>query len=140
MTQPSEETIELANRLFDYAREGRTEELAAYLEAGAPVNMRNSGGDSFLTLAAYHDATDTVQMLLERGADLEAANDRGQRALTCAVFKQDESTVRVLLAAGADPDAGQPSARGTAQVFGWPEFEKILSSVLGNESEKVTRE
>ncbi|MDJ1370830.1 ankyrin repeat domain-containing protein [Gulosibacter molinativorax] len=135
MTSPSDDTIELANRLFDYARQGRTEELAAYLDAGAPVNMRNASGDTFLTLAAYHEAPATVQMLIERGIDIEAANDRGQRALTCAVFKQDAESTRVLLVAGADPDAGQPSARGTAEVFGWPAFAEILASVsAGNES------
>ncbi|SJM49960.1 ankyrin repeat domain-containing protein [Gulosibacter sp. 10] len=130
----SDETIELANRLFDYAREGRTAELGAYLDAGAPVNMRNAKGDTLLTLAAYHTEPETVAMLLEHGADVEAANDRGQRALTCAVFKQDVRSARILLAAGADPDAGQPSARGTAEVFGWPEFEELLAEVRGAES------
>lgn len=129
MTQPSDETVALANRLFDYARENRAEELAAYLDAGAPINMRNASGDTFLTLAAYHEAADTVKMLIERGVDIEAANDRGQRALTCAVFKQDAESTRILLTAGADPDAGQPSARGTAEVFGWLVFAEIVASV-----------
>ena len=127
--QPSEESIELANRLFDYARENRAEELAAYLDAGAPINMRNASGDTFLTLAAYHEASDAVKLLIARGIDIEAANDRGQRALTCAVFKQDAESTRALLGAGADPDAGQPSARGTAEVFGWPAFNEILASL-----------
>ena len=119
--------IELANRLFDYAREGRTAELAAYLDAGAPIGMRNAKGDTMLTLAAYHGRTETVAMLVEHGAEIEAANDRGQRALTCAVFKQDAPTTRVLLAAGADEDAGQPTARATAEMFGWPEFDALLA-------------
>lgn len=131
MTQPSDETIELANRLFDYARQGRTEELAAYLDAGAPINMRNASGDTFLTLAAYHDASETVKALIKRGIDIEAENDRGQRALTCAVFKQDVESTHALLAAGADPDAGQPSARGTAEVFGWAAFADLVAAVNG---------
>lgn len=115
---PSDEAIDLAHRLFDLARAGDTATLAAYLQAGAPVDLRNASGDTLLILAAYHVHPDTVEMLLERGADVEAANDRGQRALTCAVFRLDERSVRALLAAGADPDAGTPSARATATMFG----------------------
>ncbi|NLT27381.1 MAG: ankyrin repeat domain-containing protein, partial [Microbacteriaceae bacterium] len=125
--EPSAAAIELANRLFDFARTGAEAELAAYLDAGAPLMMRNAAGDTFLTLAAYHQQPGTVRMLLERGADLEAANDRGQRALTCAVFKQDAESTRLLLDAGADPDAGEPTARATAQMFGWAEFAQLLA-------------
>ena len=129
--EPSQATIELANRMFDYAREGAIAELGAYLDAGAPLMMRNAAGDTFLTLAAYHQQPETVRMLIERGADLEAANDRGQRALSCAVFKQDLECTRLLLEAGADPDAGQPTARATAQMFGWVEFAQLLEAGRG---------
>lgn len=121
---PSDDAIALAQKLFDLARDGDTATLAAYLDAGAPVDMRNGNGDTFLILAAYRDNPETVCMLLERGADVEAENDRGQRALTCAVFKQDVASVTALVAAGADPDAGTPSARQTAQMFG---AENLLS-------------
>lgn len=124
---PSEETIELANRLFDYARQGKVAELTVYLDAGAPIDMRNANGDTFLILAAYNMAPAAVRLLVDRGADIEAENDRGQRALTCAVFKQDAESVRILLAAGADPDAGQPTAHATAAMFGWTEFEGMLT-------------
>ena len=119
MTQtPGDDTIALAQRLFDLARDGDTATLQAYLDAGAPVDMRNQSGDTMLTLAAYHEHPQTVTMLLEHGADIEAANDRGQRALTCAVFKGDEASARALLAAGADPRAGMPTAIETARMFG----------------------
>lgn len=121
------DTIALAQQLFDWARENNAEQLAMYLDAGAPVDMVNANGDTMLTLASYHQATEVAQLLLTRGADIEHANDRGQRALACAVFKQDAATTRVLLAAGADPDAGQPSGRHTAQMFGWDEFEALLA-------------
>ncbi|NLE99176.1 MAG: ankyrin repeat domain-containing protein [Propionibacterium sp.] len=123
----SDELIELANQLFDLAREGETARLAAYIEAGAPVDMRNANGDTFLILAAYHDAPDTVAMLIASGADLEAENERGQRALTCAVFKKDVASARHLIEAGADPDAGTPTARETAKMFGVAEIEALLS-------------
>ena len=108
--QWSEKDIELANRLFDMARDGDTAQLKAYLDAGVSTRLRNHAGDSFLTLAAYHEHPDTVAMLIEAGAEIEHANDRGQRALTCATFKRDVVSMRHLLAAGADPDAGTPSS------------------------------
>jgi ankyrin repeat protein len=118
--------IELAGRVFDLARGGHTEELAAYLDAGVPVNLTNDKGDTLLILAAYHGHAGTVGALLERGADHARANDRGQTALASAVFRQSSDTVRQLLDAGADPDAGGPSARATAMFFELPAMTELL--------------
>jgi ankyrin repeat protein len=118
--------IELAGRVFDLARGGHTEELAAYVDAGVPVNLTNDKGDTLLILAAYHGHPATVGALLDRGADHARANDRGQTALAAAVFRQSTETVTRLLAAGADPDAGGPSARATATFFDLPEMVGLL--------------
>ena len=120
--------IELAGRVFDLARAGSTEELAAYVDAGVPVNLTNDKGDTLLILAAYHSHPETVGALLERGADHSRANDRGQTALAAAVFRQSADTVRLLLAAGADPDTGGPSARATAAFFELPEMTGLLDA------------
>jgi len=61
--------IELAGRVFDLARFGATEELAAYVDAGVPADLTNDKGDTLLILSAYHGHADTVAVLLERGAD-----------------------------------------------------------------------
>jgi uncharacterized protein len=118
--------IELAGRVFDLARSGSTEELAAYLDAGVPANLTNDKGDTLLILAAYRGHADTVAALLARGADHTRANDRGQTALAAAVFRQSGPTVRHLLDAGADPDAGGPSARATAAFFDLPAMTALL--------------
>ncbi|WP_043497583.1 ankyrin repeat domain-containing protein [Georgenia sp. SUBG003] len=118
--------IALAHQMFDMAREGRTEELSALLDAGAPVDLTNAGGDTLLILAAYHQNEGTVRALLDRGADVGRLNDRSQNALTCAVFRQEASIVRMLLDAGAPPDDGRPSARATAQYFGLPDMTALL--------------
>jgi ankyrin repeat protein len=118
--------IELASRVFDLARGGHTDELAAYLDAGVPVNLTNDKGDTLLILAAYHGHPDTVAALLERGADHSRANDRGQTALAAAVFRQSGDTVRRLLDAGADPDGGGPTARETAVFFDLPAMTELL--------------
>lgn len=121
-----DDLTDLAHQLFDLARNGEVERLSAYIDAGAPVDMRNANGDTFLILAAYHHQPETVAMLLAKGADVEAENDRGQRALTCAVFKKDAPTVKLLAEAGADPDAGTPTARQTAEMFGASEITELL--------------
>ena len=114
--------VALANWLFDLARQGDAARLAAYVDAGAPVDLTDAEGNTLLMLAAYHDQPGTVAALVERGADVEAQNRRGQSPLAGAVFKQADEVVRVLLEAGADPDAGTPTARQTAQMFGRPEL------------------
>jgi ankyrin repeat protein len=118
--------IELAGRVFDLARGGHTEELAAYVDAGVPVNLTNDKGDTLLILAAYHGHPDTVAALLDRGADHGRVNDRGQTALGAAVFRQAGDAVRRLLEAGADPDLGGQSARLTARFFDLPAMTELL--------------
>jgi ankyrin repeat protein len=118
--------VELAGRVFDLARGGHTDELAAYVDAGVPANLTNDKGDTLLILAAYHGHPDTVAALLDRGADHARANDRGQTALAAAVFRQSAETVSRLLAVGADPDAGGPSARATAAFFDLPAMVELL--------------
>ncbi|WAX81115.1 ankyrin repeat domain-containing protein [Streptomyces sp. KMM 9044] len=114
---PDPEVVELATRIFDMARSGRTEELVAYVDAGVPANLTNDRGDSLVMLAAYHGHADVVRALLERGADVDRINDRGQTPLAGAAFKGDTEVVKALLQGGADPAAGTPSAVDTARMF-----------------------
>ncbi|WP_018548944.1 ankyrin repeat domain-containing protein [Streptomyces sp. LaPpAH-108] len=114
---PDPEVVELATKIFDLARRGRTEELVAYVDAGVPANLTNDRGDCLVMLAAYHGHADTVRALLARGADADRINDRGQTPLAGAVFKGETEVIDVLLEAGADPAAGTPSAVDTARMF-----------------------
>ena len=86
--------LELAARVFDLARFGHTDELAAYVDAGVPVDLTNDKGDTLLLLAAYYGHPETVAALLARGADPGRVNDRGQTALGAAVFRQSPDAVR----------------------------------------------
>ncbi|WP_172384502.1 ankyrin repeat domain-containing protein [Streptomyces sp. MNP-20] len=111
------EVVELAGKIFDLARAGDTDALAAYVDAGVSVNLTNDSGDSLLMLAAYHGHAPAVRALVERGADVDRANDRGQTPLAGAVFKGADDVVRALVDGGADPAAGMPSALDTARMF-----------------------
>ncbi|CAL9382567.1 ankyrin repeat domain-containing protein [Streptomyces sp. enrichment culture] len=115
---PDPEVVELATKIFDLARQGQTEALVAYVDAGVPANLTNDRGDSLVMLAAYHGHAATVRALLERGAEADRVNDRGQTPLAGAVFKGEQAVIKVLLEAGADPSAGTPSAVDTARMFG----------------------
>ncbi|GHA30271.1 hypothetical protein GCM10010372_32960 [Streptomyces tauricus] len=114
---PDPEVVELATKIFDLARQGQTEALVAYVDAGVPANLTNDRGDSLVMLAAYHGHADAVSALLARGAEADRINDRGQTPLAGAVFKGEDAVIRVLLDAGADPSAGTPSAVDTARMF-----------------------
>jgi uncharacterized protein len=113
---------------FELARNGETETLTEYLDAGLPANLTNSSGDTLLILAAYHKHGDLVRALLDRGADHARVNDRGQTALASAVFRQDTGIVTALLDAGADPELGPKSAVEIARFFDLPEMLTLLTS------------
>jgi ankyrin repeat protein len=120
-SRPDDDVVALAHRVLDLARAGREADLAAYVEAGVPVNLTDEAGNTLVMLAAYHGHEGAVRVLASRGADVDRVNDRGQTPLAGAVFKDEPEVVAALLAAGADPDAGTPSARDTAAVFGRPQ-------------------
>ncbi len=121
-----EQTLAFAHQMFDLARDGRTEELAAYVDAGLPPDLTNDKGDTLLILAAYHAHPGTVAALLERRADPARTNDRGQTALAAGVFRRSAEVVTALLTADADPDLGSPSAVETAVFFELPEMLELL--------------
>ncbi|MER5312476.1 ankyrin repeat domain-containing protein [Streptomyces sp. NPDC002773] len=125
---PDPEVIELASKVFDLARTGDADTLAAYVDAGVPANLTNDKGDSLVMLAAYHGHAAAVSALLARGADADRANDRGQTPLAGAVFKGEEAVIRALLDGGADPEAGTPSAVDTARMFGKTELVELFGT------------
>ncbi len=124
--EPDEETLAFAHRMFDLAREGVTEQLAAYVDAGLPVDLTNDKGDTLLILAAYHGHPATVAALLARGADHARVNDRGQTALAAATFRRCVKSVTALLDAGADPAQGSQSALATATFFELADMLELL--------------
>ncbi|MHA7272332.1 ankyrin repeat domain-containing protein [Arthrobacter sp. TMT4-20] len=113
----ADEAVALAHQLFDAARAGDAATLSRYLDAGVPVTLTNSGGDSLLMLAAYHGHASVVADLARRGVDVNAVNDKGQTPLAGVAFKGYDDVAAVLVGAGADPDRGSPTARQTAQMF-----------------------
>jgi uncharacterized protein len=129
MTQaPDPEVVELATKIFDLARQGQTEALVAYVDAGVPAGLTNDRGDSLVMLAAYHGHADAVRALLARGAEAGGVNDRGQTPLAGAVFKGETAVIKALVEGGADPSEGTPSAVDTARMFGRTELLELFAA------------
>jgi ankyrin repeat protein len=127
-TQPSDDVVGLATRLFTMARAGQAAILAEYLAAGVPANLANDSGDTLIMLAAYHGHADTVRALLDAGADPNRLNDKGQTPIAGAVFKGETDVVRTLLAGGADPTTGRPSAVDAATLFGQTDLVALFAT------------
>lgn len=121
-----DDIIELAGLVFNAARAGDIEGMRSYLDAGVPVNLTNSAGDTLLMLASYHGHAELTALLVERGADVNTQNDRGQTPLAGAAFKGYVEIFRILAEAGADPDAGSPTGRDTAGFFKRQEMLDLL--------------
>jgi uncharacterized protein len=125
---PGPEVVELATKIFGLARQGRTEALLAYVDAGVPADLTNDRGDTLVMLAAYHGHAGTVRALLARGASVDRINDRGQTPLAGAVFKGQRDVIDVLVDGGADPAAGTPSAVDTARTFARTELLELFGT------------
>ncbi|MDT7730474.1 MAG: uncharacterized protein QOK45_727 [Mycobacterium sp.] len=120
------EVLDLASRIFDMARSGDAATLAAYIDAGVPINLTNTNGDTLVMLAAYYGHESAVAALIARGADVDRHNKRGQTPLAGAVFKNDTTIIELLLRVNADPLAGSPSALETARYFGKEQLARQL--------------
>src|SRR5262244_421085 len=84
-----DQAYEMLHDAFQHARTGDAAALAALVDRGVPVDIRNHNGDSLLMLASYHGHLHATRVLLARGADAGRANDRGQTPLAGAAFRGD---------------------------------------------------
>lgn len=101
---PSPERIQ--QLLFDAARLGREEMIAALLQAGGDVTAVGPNGHSALILASYHGHEAATALLLQHGSIVDQPDKaRGNTALMGVAFKGHASIAERLLDAGANPDA-----------------------------------
>ena len=103
--QNDEDAIAFAQGIFELARKGGKPMLEPLLEAGVPVDLRTSDGESLLFLASAEGHTEVVQMLLIRGADPELADHQHRTPLMVAAMHDHGDVVDRLLGAGADASA-----------------------------------
>jgi ankyrin repeat protein len=124
-----DDTLALAARIFQLARDGDADVLRQMLEHGLSANMSNDKGDTLLMLAAYNQNVPAVQVLLAHGADPDRANDKGQTPLAGVAFKGDLAIARLLIEHGAaveGPADGGRSALTVAAMFDRVDLVQLL--------------
>jgi len=129
-----QETLDFAAKCFDLARNGDETTLKAYIDAGLPVNLTNSKGNTLLMLAAYNGHASLVRTLHAKGGDPNICNDLGQSPLAGAIFKNEDAVIRALVDANADPRKGSPTAIECARVF---KKEDLLDLLSATEEERT---
>ncbi|MBL1271525.1 MAG: ankyrin repeat domain-containing protein [Oceanospirillales bacterium] len=95
-TQLDEDAIAFAQGIFELARNGGTNMLRPLLNAGVPVDIRTSNGESLLMLAARNGHADAVQLLLEKGANPALQDADGNTALNLARANGNQATIKHL--------------------------------------------
>ncbi len=117
---------------LDAARAGDVELLKPMLDAGLPVDLADSKGNTLLMLAAYYGEAAMVRFLLDHGAKPDQRNDRGQTPLSGVAFKGKLEVVKLLIERGADPAidlGGGRRAVHFAAYFGHTEIVRYLESL-----------
>lgn len=128
--QQDEDAIAFAQGLFELARNGGAGPLSVMLNAGVPVDIRTSSGDSLLMLACANGHADTAGLLLDAGANPDLRNDQLRTPLMAAAIADQAAMVDRLLEAGADTsltDADGHSALDLARSTGAEDAIKALS-------------
>ena len=113
--------------MVDGEREGV---VAALIQAGANLEVRDLEGSTPLLVACRSGNEDIVRQLVATGANIHAANNKGWTALIEAACYGNPQTVTFLLERGADITAqtvNGETALEKARDYGWEEIVKILS-------------
>lgn len=93
---------------------GDADSAAKHLEAGRPVNCRDSAGRTPLLIAAQKGYLDLCAVLLQHGADIDAKDSSGNTAITLAQAAGCSDVAELILAAGTSAAAdAQDLARHT---------------------------
>ena len=106
-------------------RAGLAKYIAALIDAGADVHVRDYEGRTPLHTAAEDGIPESIAALLEAGADIEIGNDDGDTPLHLAAKAQTSENLVALLAAGANLDARNGDGRTPLHEAAWSSTEHI---------------
>src|SRR2546430_2489267 len=94
-------------RLLDAVKNGDRKAVGALINAHVDVNAPLPDGSNVLTVAAYRDEAEIVEMLLKAGARVNTADEYGETPLTLASLNASTRVVAALLAHDADANAAR---------------------------------
>lgn len=92
----------LVDYFFAAARTGDITVLEHFLDAGFPIDQRNSQTYTALMVAAYNGQEAATDLLLEHGANACLQDKRGNTAIMGAVIKAEFNIVKRLYAKECD--------------------------------------
>ncbi|MCL9783464.1 ankyrin repeat domain-containing protein [Vibrio sp. S4M6] len=95
----------LVSLFFDAVRTGNSEVMTTFLQAGFPVDQRNTKSYTPLMVAAYQGQASAVALLLEHGANACIRDKRGNTALMGALIKGEVRIAKRLYQANCSPEA-----------------------------------
>jgi hypothetical protein len=87
---------DLGPDLLAAARKGQTEQVAALLARGAPIESADKDGRTALMIAAQHGHAGTVKLLLDRGAKVDARDRQGWTAYALALTGGRDEVVKLF--------------------------------------------
>lgn len=85
-----------AGRLRAAAAAGRTDEVAALLAQGVPVDAPDADGETALMTSVRADQPATARLLSRHGASLDRTNKAGESAKTLAAARDDKELSKAL--------------------------------------------
>lgn len=95
--------------LAEVAARGNIADVQRLLDAGVPVNSRQTGtGWTPLITAIRAGRADVAKLLLDRGANPNVAGSTGYTPLMAATQMRNVGMIRILLLQGANPDKATP--------------------------------
>jgi ankyrin repeat protein len=126
---PASVKDQLRTLFLDAAREGRSDELKTFIDAGYDLETRDANGYSAMILAAYHGQGQAVTQLIQAGADPCGQDRRGNTAMMGAIFKGNLAIARQLLEADCSPDQRNNAGQTPAMYAALFQRQEILDAL-----------
>ncbi|MEZ5967256.1 MAG: ankyrin repeat domain-containing protein [Planctomycetota bacterium] len=114
-------------------RDGRTDLVIDYIEAGHPATAEDEHGTSLLAWCAYHGDVTAVRFLLAQGAPLRGLGTNLD--LLGACFHGHWQLCEFLLEQGADPnhadeETGETPLHAATSKANRPRFDRVVEALL----------
>lgn len=91
--------------VFEYARQGKLEELQEALTKAGPDDYIDYEGQTALVMALRNGRLMAATILLEHGADVNLCTSDESTMLHCAIHSQDIDCVKLVLSRGVNVNA-----------------------------------
>lgn len=122
--------------LWSAARKNRTKMIFLLIELGADVNLRDSDGETALSIAVIFGNYESAKILIDHGANVNAINDYNSCVLLGAVNNNRVEMTKLLLGHGADTSIKNFEGKTPlmyAKEKGYTEIIKLLEAAGAKE-------